>query len=469
MHTGIQCAILACVMTAAAIGPAAAVDCVDWAGDVPLSAELRCRQITAPFVFSGFMTYDGDEFRFVWAVHDLESADPGAPVQTGVDSSATWFEAGGEIIGSDSHRAVWRVHTEGEAATDAVYHGDFTSLPAVVTPLPSNVITVAFADDLLLLVRPLYMEIRATSEGLPVLNQLVLNLDSVLLLDDGFFLAGSGQNSAPHAMYHVDLADPMAPVVRDTFTHGVNLTPITYHDDRLYVRGASSTLMAFDRTDPDDLTLVWYRNGPNVEPGHILGDRCVIYEDGMLKVLDLAAATAPVVIGTIATQGRFQLAPEALYVARYSGDVLEAWDLADPTDPQFIGATIDEGEQVALADGGVVTHRLLTLNLRPRHCLLTGDVPESPTGPGLQAAPNPFNPRTTLRFEMAAAGPVRLEVFDGRGALVRTLVDAELSAGPHAVIWDGRDQRGMVRASGIYLARLEVGERRMSTKLTLVR
>ena len=54
-------------------------------------------------------------------------------------------------------------------------------------------------------------------------------------------------------------------------------------------------------------------------------------------------------------------------------------------------------------------------------------------------APNPFNPQTTIAFDLARAQSVRLEVFDLRGRLVRRLQDGVLAAGRHEVRWDGRD------------------------------
>lgn len=78
-------------------------------------------------------------------------------------------------------------------------------------------------------------------------------------------------------------------------------------------------------------------------------------------------------------------------------------------------------------------------------------------GPSLTAAPNPFNPATTLRFRTDAAGEVVLRVFDARGTLVRTLVRQWFPAGEHQARWDGRDERGAEVASGLYFAHLAVG------------
>ena len=85
------------------------------------------------------------------------------------------------------------------------------------------------------------------------------------------------------------------------------------------------------------------------------------------------------------------------------------------------------------------------------------------------ARPNPFNPRTTLSFDLPAAGPVRLAVFDLAGRLVRTLVAEERPAGVGEAFWDGCDASGRAMASGTYFARLEAGGRREATRLSLVR
>ena len=96
-----------------------------------------------------------------------------------------------------------------------------------------------------------------------------------------------------------------------------------------------------------------------------------------------------------------------------------------------------------------------------------GDTPAALAITGV--VPNPFNPRTTLRFTLPAAGPVDLAVYDVQGRRVRRLVAGRLAAGRHAVSWDGRDDAGRAVPSGIYLARLRAGNARRSAKLLLAR
>lgn len=80
-----------------------------------------------------------------------------------------------------------------------------------------------------------------------------------------------------------------------------------------------------------------------------------------------------------------------------------------------------------------------------------------PTAPArlAQNEPNQFNPRTTIRFELERAGWVRCGVYDLRGRLVATLVDAQMEKGGHWVEWDGRGDGDLEVSSGVYLYRLE--------------
>lgn len=84
------------------------------------------------------------------------------------------------------------------------------------------------------------------------------------------------------------------------------------------------------------------------------------------------------------------------------------------------------------------------------------------------ARPTPFRDRTTLSFELAAPGEARLEVFDLRGARVRTLARGSLAAGRHTLEWRGDADGGARLAPGLYLVRLEAGGVRAQHKVVKV-
>ena len=92
-----------------------------------------------------------------------------------------------------------------------------------------------------------------------------------------------------------------------------------------------------------------------------------------------------------------------------------------------------------------------------------------------QNVPNPFNPTTTIHFalppEVSREGGrrVRLEVYNLRGALVRTLLDDLLPQGYHSVIWDGNNRLGRALPSGVYFYRLRAGNQVLTRKMILLK
>jgi len=86
-----------------------------------------------------------------------------------------------------------------------------------------------------------------------------------------------------------------------------------------------------------------------------------------------------------------------------------------------------------------------------------------------QNFPNPFNPETAIRFGLPEDAHVKLVVIDLLGREIRELVDGNMKAGYHSVIWDGRDNAGNAVPSGIYLYQITTGSFRDWKKLALVR
>jgi len=83
--------------------------------------------------------------------------------------------------------------------------------------------------------------------------------------------------------------------------------------------------------------------------------------------------------------------------------------------------------------------------------------------------PNPFNPVTTIRFELAERGRASLRIFSAQGRLVRTLVNEPLEAAAYRTQWDGRDDNGRGVASGIYFYELREGNRSVTRRMSLLK
>ena len=81
----------------------------------------------------------------------------------------------------------------------------------------------------------------------------------------------------------------------------------------------------------------------------------------------------------------------------------------------------------------------------------------------LTASPNPFNSATEFEFKLAKTSDVTLKIYDITGRKVITIVDEQLDAGAHSFIWRADEP------SGIYLARLSVGDESVARKILLAK
>ena len=102
-----------------------------------------------------------------------------------------------------------------------------------------------------------------------------------------------------------------------------------------------------------------------------------------------------------------------------------------------------------------------------RHAKLVGNLPVSF---GLEANyPNPFNPSTTLRYNLVEAGQVQLTVYNVMGQQIRVLVDQVQQAGAYQIEWNSQDEVGQPVAPGLYLYRLVSGNQAAVGKMLLVK
>ncbi len=86
-----------------------------------------------------------------------------------------------------------------------------------------------------------------------------------------------------------------------------------------------------------------------------------------------------------------------------------------------------------------------------------------------EAYPNPFNPFSTIQYDLPKAIDVQLVVYDLLGREVIRLVDGYKESGYHQVVWRGRTTEGREVPAGIYIARLDTPEFTKSIKMVLLK
>ncbi len=86
-----------------------------------------------------------------------------------------------------------------------------------------------------------------------------------------------------------------------------------------------------------------------------------------------------------------------------------------------------------------------------------------------QNFPNPFNPVTTIRYYLPQAEEVTINIYNLNGQLIRNLISERKNAGYHEIVWDARDNKGLILPSGVYLYGIQAGAFTEVKKLTLLR
>jgi len=122
--------------------------------------------------------------------------------------------------------------------------------------------------------------------------------------------------------------------------------------------------------------------------------------------------------------------------------------------------------QSADLDGSIQYHGPVTV--------MTGDnnivPPEIPLITGLKTAyPNPFNPSTTISFELAEPHSVCMEIFNIKGQKVVTLINENYLAGRHSIVWNGRDHYGIACQTGVYFCRMQANNYQEIYKLMILK
>ena len=96
-------------------------------------------------------------------------------------------------------------------------------------------------------------------------------------------------------------------------------------------------------------------------------------------------------------------------------------------------------------------------------------IPVSPSTIVQQNYPNPFNPSTTISYEIPEDGAVRLDIYNIKGQMVKTLINTHQALGPHTAIWDGKDSNGRSCASGVYYYRLTNSSQQLIKKMLMLK
>ncbi|MFH1843496.1 MAG: FlgD immunoglobulin-like domain containing protein [bacterium] len=282
----------------------------------------------------------------------------------------------------------------------------------------------------------------------------------------------------------VDLANPASPVILGETSYFSYLVDLVVAGDLAYGANLEGGLVVADISDPaaprflgsmvtSDLD---FCRAVALHPDHVL------LASGGLLVAPLHCDTS-----TPALLSRFDLQPTATAVD-ITWEIVGATTAADFRLLSRQGTVIRELAVKATGSsryhardqfdhaipGGSVSYSLSLRTDGDRWSLLYEKSVELPTFPEREpllhgAAPNPFNPSTSITFSLDQPRQVQLTVHDLTGRLVAILAQERFATGRHEVVWNGLDRAGRAVASGEYFCRLSTENTSQVRKMLLLR
>jgi len=204
-----------------------------------------------------------------------------------------------------------------------------------------------------------------------------------------------------------------------------------------YAYTATATLVAADAASHPNVVMVAAYTISGVVKKNMVGNP--LFAGATVKLVDTTTPTTIfTAVAATGANGEYSILSvvPGTYIVRvtFTQDGEQTWDRTAP----FVVPT----------DG-------TTLEIIVTHALTGEDIVELPTVTVLKANyPNPFNPSTTIAFDIAQAGNVSIEVYNIKGQKVKTLVDGDYGVGRHSVVWNGDDASGRNVGSGIYFYRM---------------
>lgn len=275
----------------------------------------------------------------------------------------------------------------------------------------------------------------------------------------------------------VDVADPMAPVVVSSLDNLGSVSQIEVAWPYLYLLQYQTSVAVVDVSDPSAPDVLWVNPYCHNPTKLALADGLLLVTDRIrgFVVYDLADPGWPRFAGQIGLSSWVSAlaARDGYAYVGLRGERFVVVDCTVPASPavagEMCGFTALAG--MAATDGCLLLSANRELITAPLYCAGLTHVADSMerVDGDVVVAPNPFNARTALEFELAETSIVDLTIFDVRGRLVVRHDLGRQSAGPFRTHWDGRDHDGRAVPSGVYFARFRTDHRERMARLVLAK
>jgi len=354
-------------------------------------------------------------------------------------------------------------------------------LPAPDSPVRRGTLTDGFIQDIVdadgnLVVVEDWFEYRLvdlSNPDDPVFRGSLPTASLIRLRGQLAYFAGMDANHAPVLAVY-DVSDPDHPMPIGTPPPAAGASADLIFGDGIAVAQWSGLVAIFDISDPAAVRLLWSFDADHLNFSGIGLDGTHLYigrENGRVEVFDLSDPTSPLLIAGKLTLGlpmHFAFAGDYMYVNEYFSGC-EIFDISDVSAPRCVASLLNPITYRMRIHGGRIYFDNKVAPLQCDGVSAVGEPALAPFPTSARISPNPFNPATSVAFDLAVVQSVRLAVYDVAGRLVATLADQVLPAGPHEIWWNGQSGDGRAAPSGVYFFWLEVGGEVQIHKAALLR
>ncbi|OGC92833.1 MAG: hypothetical protein A2W25_01230 [candidate division Zixibacteria bacterium RBG_16_53_22] len=293
-------------------------------------------------------------------------------------------------------------------------------------------------------------------------------------------ISGNYAYLATHILDIVDISDQANPVLLGHFTRG----PFGGHCWSVVVRDTLAfavtsfedpyydELEIIDISDPAAPVLVastdpyWSSSFSDI---CLNGDYAFVadYPNG-LRIFDISDPASPELVTTYTGYGGLSTVSISGIYAYVGQDEVGILDISNPAIPVPVDNYDTPGNPMGIALSGghiFVADATSVIVLRNPMVSANDDGPRMPAVAALMSAyPNPFNASITISYSLPAPGPVSLDIYDILGRKVATLFEGVMPAGESRAFWNAKEM-----PSGLYFARLIVGERQETVRMVLLK
>jgi hypothetical protein len=257
----------------------------------------------------------------------------------------------------------------------------------------------------------------------------VQRVPSTVTIADGLiFISGGSDGAGNSGIQIIDVSNPENPKVCYTLNTSCLATGITVDGSIAYIAGRYQGMMILDITNPGQPAhLGVFNPGRAVQDISIQGTTaCLANELNGVLLVDITEPASPTVIGACDTPAfAFRVAYRGNHAFVAGNGGLQIVNVSDPL---------------------------------PSPCVIS-----------LSNYPNPFNPETTISFDLAKQTSVTIEVFNLKGQKVKILLRDSFARGQHSVIWNGTDDNGNIVASGVYFTKMITPKNSVVHKMLLMK